>query len=257
VKSLVKNKVGGLILSITLLAACGLVPLAKADTMVLCSGSNGYTGLVSAVVGSAGPSGAWNYQNPTTDATFRFGWSGASGYNLAGLFQFNDSNGTGIGTIKSSPTSITTIGDASLTLRVNQASSPAGSFTVALITDPWNPQNLPASGSLALPAYDTTSAITYSWSSQMANSTFFSINVTSLVQKMVDSTTDYYGFIIFGNDNQSYIGKIDNGFSSADRVPKLSLNYTISAIPEPSTYALLLVGFGTVVGLRWYRRRVS
>jgi hypothetical protein len=223
---------------------------AKADTMLMEQGRNNYAGTVSGIGGNL-TNATW--AGPST-TYYRFGHSTDSAYNTTTLWRFNDSAGLGIGTIMSNSSQQVTVNSATLNLYAQQSSTFGGTFYVAPITEDWTQAASVSGANAPLPTIDTSKAIAVTISSFTAG-TYFSFDVTSIVQDWINNSYANYGFAVYTLDANAFVSQVNNEYrTNLGQKPQLSIDYTIAAVPEPSTWVLMIGGVLMLAGSCWYRR---
>ncbi|MDR1190918.1 MAG: DNRLRE domain-containing protein [Verrucomicrobiales bacterium] len=245
------NMVGGVhILMVTALAVFGAAS-ANADTMLMENGRNNYAGTVTGIGGNL-TNAAWT---GTSINYYRFGNSTDSGYRTTTLWRFNDSAGLGVGTIMSTATEHTVINSAELHLYATQSSITGGTFYVAPIMSDWT-QASAEGKDVALPTIDTSKAVSVVIAS-FTSGNYYVFDASAIVQNWVDSDYTNYGFAVYALDDNVFVSQVSNEYrSNLGQRPQLYIDYTITIIPEPTTWFLLTTGAALLVALR-YKRRAS
>lgn len=223
----------------------------KADVLVLqtdVTSGYDYSDAVSGIAGSVGGNAAWD----GVVSNYRLGRNGTM--NLTDLMRFNDSATVGIGFIKNTDTTQTTINSAKFEIYSNQVQQGgSGTFYIAPITEDWSSFPVENNKTYAVPTYDTSMVSSFSADTTVIG--WFEFDVKDIVQSWVDGNSNY-GFAIYAVDEGVFANTILNTSRPYGLSPKLTIDYVITTIPEPTTWFLLTTGVGLLVALR-YKRRAS
>jgi hypothetical protein len=176
------------------------------------------------------------------------------------MLTFNDYGSLGVGQIPSGNvvnSAILTLNLRSLTIHPSYTGTPL--LYVAPITSSFAGSDSNAYLGTSAPAFDTSKAVSLNLTGLTgSDSTFITIDITSIVQSWYDGSLGNYGLALYTADNLNNNYLLSASFRSANAgyngasAPMLTIDF--SAIPEPSTYTLLLGGLCLLTGLRYWRK---